>query len=229
MKKIVLSLVVMVVGLINISGQTEPEFAWEPYVFNKVDSTFSISMPCESAYIKAKAAASMYLTGIGKVKSYYYINGLHSTLNVDKNTDIIINTGGVSPQQSIALIKLEMLETKRRWKSGETGVFGATSNEESSVILKYKKFGNSSVIISTNELENGEYCLAITNMMTNSKSTKVYTFSIGNIQNEKTNSTDNNNDGQCLYINSRDNKRCEYNADKNGKYCTAHKYMYNKR
>ncbi|MBQ9363888.1 MAG: hypothetical protein IJT97_10810 [Bacteroidaceae bacterium] len=162
-------------------AQSEPDFEFEPYVFNNADSTFETPLPCESAYIKAKAGASMFIVGIGKVKSYYYIKGVASSLNIDKSvSNIIINTGGTSPQQSLSIIKLEQLESKRRWKSGEAGTFtGASSNEDTSVVLKYKKYGDSSVIISTAALEDGEYCLAVTNMMTNTKSAKVYTFSIG--------------------------------------------------
>lgn len=36
-------------------------------------------------------------------------------------------------------------------------------------------------------------------------------------------------DNQCNYINKRDNQRCQFTVDKNGKYCTMHKYMYNHR
>ena len=126
-------------------AQTEPDFEMEPYVFNQADSTFATPLPCESAYVKAKAGASLFLTGIGKVKTYYYIKGVKSSLEIDK----------------------------------KTGSFtGASSNEDNSVVLKYKKYGENSVIVSTAALEPGEYCLAITNMMTNSKSAKVYTFRI---------------------------------------------------
>jgi len=160
-------------------GQKEPEFEMEPYVFNTTDSSISVPLPCESAFIKAKAGASMYLTGMGKVKSYYYIKGIASSLVLDRNCEIIINTGGVSPQQSLSLIKLEILETKRRWKTGEIGSFtGASANEDNSIAIKYKRYGEDSVIIVTKNLQPGEYCLAITNMMTNTKSAKVYTFSI---------------------------------------------------
>lgn len=161
-------------------AQIEPEFELEPYVFNRADSALVNALPCESAYVKAKAGASMYLTGIGKVKSYYYIKGATSSLILQKSySDIVINTGGTSPQQTLSIIKLETLETKRRWKTGEIGSFtGASSNEDNAITMKYKKYGNSSVIISTAGLEPGEYCLAITNMMTNSKSAKVYTFRI---------------------------------------------------
>lgn len=208
-------------------AQTEPDFEFEPYVF-KADSTFETPLPCESAYIKAKAAASMYLTGIGKVKSYYYIDGIASSLQIDKSiNNIIINTGGTSPQQSLSIIKLETLQSKRRWQSGEVGTFtGATSNEDAAVVLKYKKYGSSSVIISTSALEDGEYCLAITNMMTNSKSAKVYTFSIGDTS-KKNDVVEDNDPTRCQYI---DNKgiRCQWKVDKGGEYCTRHKYMYRK-
>lgn len=161
-------------------AQSEPEFEMEPYVFISADSTFETPLPCESAYTKSKAGASLFLTGIGKVKSYYYINGNKSPLQIDGRTsNIIINTGGVSPQQTLSVIKLEQLNSKRRWKTGEIGSFtGASSNEDNSVVLKYKRYGENSVIINTKGFSPGEYCLAITNMMTNTKSAKVYTFCI---------------------------------------------------
>ena len=166
----------LIMSLVSVFAfaQTEPDFEMEPYVFNTADSTFATPLPCESAYVKAKAGASLFLTGIGKVKTYYYIKGVKSSLEIDKNTsNIIINTGGTSPQQTLSIIKLETLDTKRRWKTGEAGSFtGASSNEDN------KKYGENSVIVSTAALEPGEYCLAITNMMTNSKSAKVYTFRI---------------------------------------------------
>ena len=179
MKTLICKLFMSMVSIFSFA-QTEPDFEMEPYVFNTADSTFETPLPCENAYIKAKAGASMYLTGFGKIKTYYYIKGLNSSLEIDKKTsNIIINTGGTSPQQSLSIIKLEILESKRRWKTGEAGSFtGASVNEENSVVLRYKKYGDDSVIISTADLEPGEYCLVITNLMTNSKSAKVYTFCI---------------------------------------------------
>lgn len=161
-------------------GQKEPDFEMEPFVFDQEASTFETPLPCENAYEKAKAGASLYLTGIGKVKSYFYVKGEASPLEIDnKTSNIIINTGNTSPQQCLSIIKLDILKSKRRWKTGEAGSFtGASANEENGVVLKYKKYGENSVIISLAGLEPGEYCLAITNMMTNSKSAKVYTFRI---------------------------------------------------
>lgn len=159
-------------------AQTEPEFEMEPFILN-ADSTIGTALPCESAYKKAKAAASMYLVGIGKVKAYFYINGTSSPLKIKKTDQIIINTDETSPQQCLSIIKLEQMKSKRRWKTGEAGAFtGATANEDAAVVLKYKKYGENSVVLSLAGYEPGEYCLAITNMMTNTKSAKVYTFCI---------------------------------------------------
>jgi hypothetical protein len=177
--KAFLSVLLMSMITVLCSAQVkEPEFEMEPYFFERADSTFETPLPCESAYVKAKAGASLYLTGMGSVKTYYYIKGTGSSkgLNVS-STDILINTGGMSPQQTLSLIKLDVLDSKRRWKTGSSGTFSGTSmNEDNSVTIKYKKYGENSVIISTAGLEPGEYCLAITNMMTNTKSAKVYTF-----------------------------------------------------
>lgn len=179
MKKLI-SAILMSMATVFCMAQTEPEFEFEPFVFNTAESTIGDALPSENAYVKSKAGASMFIVGIGKVKTYYYIDGIASSLKLNKsNSDIVVNTGGVSPIQSISIIKLELLKSKRRWKSGEVGAFtGASSNEEASVNLKYKKYSQSSVIISTKNFEPGEYVLTITNQMTNSKSLKVYTFCV---------------------------------------------------
>lgn len=157
----------------------EPEFEFEPYVANLADSTLGKMLPLENTYSKAKAGASVYLVGVGKVKSYWYVDGAESSLALQKNTSVIINTGGVSPMQSLTIHKMEKMGKKRRYQSGEVGTFtGATAGKDQSEAFKYKKYGKSSVLIPLNTLEPGEYCLSITNMMTNSKSAKVYTFSI---------------------------------------------------
>lgn len=83
MRTIICTLFMSMLFVIGFA-QTEPEFEMEPYVFNTADSTFETPLPCESAYVKAKAGASLYLTGIGKVKTYYYIKGVASSLEIDK-------------------------------------------------------------------------------------------------------------------------------------------------
>ena len=58
MKKTIFTFIMSLVSM-ALFAQAEPEFEMEPYVFNSADSTFEAALPCESAYIKAKAGASM--------------------------------------------------------------------------------------------------------------------------------------------------------------------------
>ena len=82
MRTLFCTLIMSMVSVFTFA-QTEPDFEMEPYVFNQADSTFATPLPCESAYVKAKAGASLFLTGIGKVKTYYYIKGVKSSLEID--------------------------------------------------------------------------------------------------------------------------------------------------
>ena len=162
-------------------AQNEPEFEFEPHLYSYETKTMGEILPCENAYIKAKAGASMYLVGIGKAKSYCYLGGVESNLKINNSQWIIVNTGGKSPLQCISINKMEQLKSKRRFKVGEVGSFtGATTGDDSSLPFKYKKLegGNGSVLISLADLEKGEYCLSFTNQQSNSKSMKVYTFCI---------------------------------------------------
>lgn len=182
MKKFALLITIIFTSVLTINAQNieEPEFEFEPFVVNLQDSILGAPLPCENAYIKAKAGASVYLVGLGKVKSYYYVKGVRSSLVLSNDQSIVINLGGQSPLQTISINKFEVLQSKRRFQNGEVGTFtGASSNnDEAAQEFRYKKYGKNSVLIPLSSLEEGEYCLSITNSMTNSKSAKVYTFSI---------------------------------------------------
>lgn len=182
MKRIyaIVAMLLCVAGMASAQNEQEPDFELEPFVLNVDNSTLGEALPCENAYIKAKAAASMYLVGVGKVKSYTYVDGINSPMKLDRNAVLVINTGGKSPMQTLSINKFELLKKKRRFQTGSIGTFtGAdANNDEASQNFRYKKYGKNSVIIPLNTLDEGEYCLSITNANTNSKSSKVYTFSI---------------------------------------------------
>lgn len=180
MKKILFMLFVSLFS-VSISAQSlqEPEFEFEPYLLNVADSTLGKMLPVENAYAKAKAGASMYLVGMGKIKTYWYVDGKESSMVIPAGSRIVINTGGKSPMQTLTINKMEQMGKKRRYQCGEAGTFtGATSGKETSENFKYKKYGKESVMIPLDGLEPGQYALSITNMMTNNKSAKIYTFSI---------------------------------------------------
>lgn len=173
--------ILLLVGLClssNIRAQ-EPEYEMEPYIFINETSTIGEVLPIENAFVKVKAGASLYIVGVGNINSYFYIKGNKSTLSIKKKEEqIIINTGGVSPRQSISVIKLQTVGNKRRWKTGTTNIIGATVNEEDILPIKYKKYGENSALIDISDLPAGQYCVGITRFLENTKSSKVYTFSI---------------------------------------------------
>lgn len=158
----------------------EPDFAFEPYVYYENNGELGHALPVEEAYSKAKVGASVFLVGVGKVKTYYYVKGVNSKLRISlPGNSIVINTGNQSPMQTLSINKFEVQGKTRRFQIGEAGTFtGAKTETEGSQQLRYKKHGQNSVIISLDDLEPGEYCITITNQMTNSKSAKVYTFAI---------------------------------------------------
>lgn len=158
----------------------EPEFENEPFIVNLKDSTLGNPLPVENAYTKEKASASMYLTDIGKIKSYYYVNGVASPMVLDGTESLVINLGGKSPLQTISINKFDVQKKTRRYQTGEVGTFTGVSvnNDKAAQPFRYKKYGKNSVLIPLSALEEGEYCLSLTNAMTNSKSAKVYTFRI---------------------------------------------------
>ena len=171
MKKILFIAISAIVTLCaHAQKAQEPEFEFEPYVLNLADSTLQTMLPVENAYGKAKASASLYLVGVGKVKTYWYVDGNQSSLQLDTNAKIVINTGGKSPMQTISINRMEQLGKKRRYLYGEAGSFtGATTGQDNSASFRYKKYGKESVMIPFSDLAPGEYVLSITNTMTNNK------------------------------------------------------------
>lgn len=179
MKKILLFAAMLLSGVVMSAQENEPDFEFEPHLWNATENTMGDLLPCENAYQKAKAGASMFLVGAGKVKSYLYVDGEKSPIELTANDWLIVNTGGKSPLQCVSINQFEVLKSKRRFKNGEMGTFtGASSGNDNSTTFKYKKLGTGSVIIPLEGLEPGEYVMSFTNQNTNSKSQKVYTFRI---------------------------------------------------
>ena len=79
MKKILLSSLVGVFSFMNVNAQitvAEPDFAEETLLLTSDDK--GVLLNRENGTVKAKAGASLYLTGIGKIKSRLTLKGIHS-------------------------------------------------------------------------------------------------------------------------------------------------------
>ena len=123
-------------------------------------------MSRENGTIKTKAGASLYLTGIGKVKSRLTLKGIKSTSKAvgGSTTRLIIKAADnkTDPNSFISVFKFEVKGKERRYQLAETGTLSKTeSNNLSSVEYKAKKYGESSYYIVLEDLTAGEYGIVI--------------------------------------------------------------------
>ena len=86
----------------------EPEFSEETLLLTS-DSE-GVILKRENGYVKTKAGASLYLTGIGKVKSRLTINGAKSTnaITAQRTTRLILKAkdNTTDPNSFINIFKL---------------------------------------------------------------------------------------------------------------------------
>lgn len=185
MKKTLL-FVMLVMAFICVKAQvsvTEPEFAEQVLVL-KSDSE-GILLPRESGSIKAKAAASLYLTGIGKVKSRITLSGNASDVKIAKSsiTRFIVKGADnkTDPKSFVSFFKFEVKKNKRQAQIAEVGTFsGSSVNSLSNIDFQAKKYGESSYLIVIDNLESGEYGIVLgdPNQLTGKNQFKVTTFAV---------------------------------------------------
>ena len=151
----------------------EPEFAEETLLLTS--NTQGVKLSRENGTVKTKAGASLYLTGIGKVKSRLTLQGTTSTSQVkgiNNETD---------PNSFINIFKFEIKGKERRYQLAEAGTLSKTeTNNLSSVDYKAKKYGKSSYLLVLEGLTPGEYGIVIgdPNHENTKNSMKVTTFTV---------------------------------------------------
>lgn len=185
MKKVLLFLSFCVFVICSKAQVTvaEPDFAEQTIVLTS-DSE-GVLLPRESGAIKAKAAASLYLTGIGKVKSRITLDGNTSKVKVAQQNPVRFIVRGVDnltdPKSFISFFKFEVKKKKRQAQIAEVGTFsGSSVNSLSNIDFNAKKYGKSSYLIVIDDLEPGEYGIVLgdPNKLTEKNQFKVTTFSI---------------------------------------------------
>lgn len=187
MKKLIISLIVALTSVTGLMAQSitvpEPEFAEETFLLTSDKQGVKLSR--ENGTIKTKAGASLYLTGIGKVKSRLTLKGIKSTSKAvgGSTTRLIIKAADnkTDPNSFISIFKFEVKGKERRYQLAETGTFSKTeSNNLSSVEYKAKKYGESSYYIVLEDLTPGEYGIVIgdPNHENTKNGMKVTTFTV---------------------------------------------------
>lgn len=172
----------------NVSAQevtvAEPEFADETLLL--VSSTEGILLKRENGTIKTKAGASLYLTGIGKIKSRLTLAGVQSvnTAKGASRTRLIIKAkdNETDPNSFINIFKFEIYNKKeRRYQLSEIGTLSkAETSNLSSIEFKAKKYGESSYLIQMDDLTPGEYGIVLGDPNNDNKKNgmKVTTFTV---------------------------------------------------
>ena len=187
MKKLLLSLIVALTSVTGTMAQSikvpEPEFAEETLLLTSDSKGVKLSR--ENGTIKTKAGASLYLTGIGKVKSRLTLKGIKSTSKAvgGSTTRLIIKAADnkTDPNSFISVFKFEVKGKERRYQLAEAGTLSKTeSNNLSSVEYNAKKYGESSYYIVLEDLTAGEYGIVIgdPNHENTKNGMKVTTFTV---------------------------------------------------
>ncbi len=160
----------------------EPEFSDVTYLLTS-DSTF-VKLPRENGSLKTKAGASLYLTGIGKVKKRLTMEGTASTVVAPSNTVRLIikaNDNKTDAGSFINIFKFEVNNKERRALIAEAGTLSAAkSNSLGQIDYEAKKYGESSYYIVMSDLEPGEYGISLgdPNTLNEKNSLKITTFSV---------------------------------------------------
>ncbi|MBP1539348.1 MAG: hypothetical protein ILA29_03230 [Prevotella sp.] len=144
----------------------EPEFSGQ-VVYLKSDTEGQL-LPKENAQIKTKAGASVYLIGIGSVKSRIHIKGSAANVRIPKSsqTRFIVRAvdNKTDPLQIVNIIKFDIKGNARRAELSKSNSFGGEStNNMKRMNFNAKKYGEDSYLIMLDNLEKGEYGIYITN------------------------------------------------------------------
>ena len=186
MKQVFLALSLCFFLSINAQEITvaEPEFAEETLIL--MSNSEGELLKRENGTIKTKAGASLYLTGIGKVKSRLTLAGVRSVNVVSKGastTRLIIKAkdNNTDPNSFINIFKFEIKGDERRYQLAEAGTLSKTeTNNLSSIEYKAKKYGESSYLIKMEGLTPGEYGIVIgdPNNQNTKNTMKITTFTV---------------------------------------------------
>lgn len=161
---------------------SEPDFIGEAILLSADNSVKALEKT--TVQFKTKAAASMYIVGIGKVKTRITIDGCCAAVRANENEDfkLIIKAvdNDTDPLSIISIFKMEQKKKDRRAELSSLSTFGGTSDNNLD-LLSYsaKKYGTSSYLITLNEKPVGEYGIIVRNPNSlDEKTTVVATFAI---------------------------------------------------
>lgn len=186
MKKTILMFLAAIFGFVVAYAQEvtvpEPEFADQAYLLTS-NSTY-VKLPRETGYIKTKAGASLYLVGIGKVKTRVTLPGTESSVTVPPGEVRVLlkaKDNQTDPESFISAFMFEIKGKERRAQIAEAGTLSAAkSNTLGQISFNAKKYGESSYILVFDNLTPGQYGITIGDPNADNKKNdlKITTFSV---------------------------------------------------
>lgn len=186
MKKLFLMLFVAAFSFLTANAQDvtvpEPEFADQAYLLTS-NSTY-VKLPRETGYLKTKAGASLYLTGIGKVKTRVTLAGTESSVSTPAGEVRIIlkaKDNATDPQSFINAFPFEIKGKERRAQIAEDGTLSAAKSNTLGVLnFNAKKYGESSYLLVFDNLQPGQYGIIIGDPNADNKKNdmKITTFTV---------------------------------------------------
>lgn len=165
--KRILSLFVAALSVFNTLAQDvkEPEFIGEAIAYNKATGEV-VKLATEMPSTKTRANAALYLTGLGSVKTKWFLEGAHSPAQITNGDDLYIIIRGennsYSPASYIRVFRFEQQTKKRTSEIAKVGSFsGASDNNQDYASFHATKYGESSYLIKISKLTPGEYGIKI--------------------------------------------------------------------
>ncbi|MCF0193009.1 MAG: hypothetical protein HUK05_06300 [Prevotella sp.] len=185
-KTILLLLAAMGIATANAQVKYEPEFIGETNLLciNDGDTT-CVATTKEKGKVTEKAGASVYLVGIGEVKSRIHIDGI-TTNSIGKKADykafsLVVRgaNNNQDPNSFITILKFDVTKKARRCVISKESTFGGVKNGiEKELDFQAKRYGEASYLLNFNP-EPGEYGVMVTNPENKTeKNAIVYTFTI---------------------------------------------------
>jgi len=149
-----------------VAQQLEPEFVGEVNYLK--DAKTVVPLEKQRTVLKTKAGASVYLTGIGKVKSRINVSGGKSPVRVPASGKLQFIVRAVDnnsdPVSIVNVFRFKAGSKVRKAEISSASSFGGTSqNNLDYVSFTAKKYGTSSYLIEIASVEPGEYGITVTN------------------------------------------------------------------
>jgi hypothetical protein len=162
----------------------EPDFIGEVIAVKDGESTGLLEK--NTVQLKTKAGASLYIVGVGSVKTRITVDGCCSktTFKTSDDFSFIVKAvdNNTDPISIISIFKFEEKKNERRAEMSSSTTFGgASSNNLEYLRFSAKKYGTSSYILTLNEKPAGQYGIIVKNPNSlDEKNLIVATFAIEN-------------------------------------------------